>query len=293
VDRSEPAWPFGRARSSWVRLLSALLSALATPLASSAPASGPVVAVRAFAGPAAQPHLGKGMTDMLISDLVRIQQPCAVTIAAWGKDREAVVGEIKQQQSPAFDPKTRVATGKLVQPDVFVDGSVSLAGDRVSWSVKITDAITGEVQANLQGGTPADQFVVGEEAFAQKLAEELCKARPGFVLSGRMDEATIKGLVCGDLSKPFTAKSPEVAATWTFTPSSKAGGSFVYTAANVGGVPGKGSGTYKIVPATGGTLRIQLSGSGSIMSPVGTFSAPITESLTLTPAASCKRTGDR
>jgi hypothetical protein len=229
---------------------------------------------------------------MLITDLVQIQEPCEVTIAAWGRDREAVIAEIKLQEHSAVDPSTRVATGKLVQPDVFVDGSVSIAGDRVSWSVKITDAITGEVQANMQGGAPVEQFLEGEEAFAKKLAEELCKARPGFVLSGRMDEATIKGLVCGDLSKPFTAKSPEVAATWTFTPTSKTSGSFAYTAANVGGVPGKGSGTYKIVPGAGGTRRIQLSGSGSIVSPVGTFSAPITESLTLTPAASCKRTGN-
>lgn len=179
-----------------------------------------------------------------------------------------------------------------MQPDVFVDGSISIVGNSFTWSVKITNAVTGEVQANLQGRGNDDLFET-EQALIKKLAEELCKARPGYVLSGRMDEATINGLVCGDLSKPLTAKSPEVAGTWTFTPTSKSSGSFVYSAANVGGVPGKGSGTYKIAPAAGGTLRIQLSGSGSIMSPVGTFSAPITESLTLTPAASCKRTGNR
>lgn len=229
------------------------------------------------------------MTELLITDLVGVTEPCDLTIAAWGKDRAAARGEIDLQQSAAGDPATRVATGKLVQPDVFVDGSMSIVGDRFSWSVKITDAITGEVQANLQGAS--DDLFEGGEELDRKLAEELCKARPGFVLSGRMDEATIKGFVCGDLSKPFTAKSPEVAATWTFTPTSKTSGSFAYSATNVGGVPGKGSGTYKIVPGAAGTRRIQLSGSGSIMSPVGTFSAPITESLTLTPAASCKRTG--
>lgn len=269
-----------------------LLAVLATALATAAPAEGPIVAVREFAAPAAQPKIGKSMTELLITDLIGVKEPCALTIAAWGKDRAAGRGEIKFQQNPAVDPSTRVATGKAVQPDVFVDGSISIVGDHFSWSVKITDAITGEVQATLQESNAGDDLFKAGEALAKKLAEELCKARPGFVLSGRMDEATIKGFVCGDLSKPFTAKSPEVAATWTFTPTSKTSGSFVYSATNVGGVPGKGSGTYKIVPGAGGTRRIQLSGSGSIISPVGTFSAPITESLTLTPAASCKRTGN-
>ena len=123
-----------------------------------------------------------------------------------------VRSEIKLQQNPAFDPSTRVATGKLAQPDVFVDGSISIVGDHYSWSVKITDAITGEVQTTLQNSEAGDDLFEAEEALAKKLAEELCKARPGFVLSGRMDEATIKGFVCGNLSKPFTAKSPEVAA---------------------------------------------------------------------------------
>lgn len=293
MKRPEPRWPAGRTSTQWAIVLAGLLAAFATPLVASAAASGPIVAVRDFVGPAAQPDLGRGFKDMLITDLVRNQEPCTLTVATWGKDREAVRGEIKVQQNPAFDPSTRAATGKLAQPDVFVDGSISIAGGRFSWSVRITDAMTGEVQANLQGSAAGDDLVGGEEAFARKLAAELCRARPGYVLSGRMDEATIKGFVCGDLAKPFTARSPEVAATWTFTPTSKTSGSFVYSAANVGGVPGKGSGTYKIVPGAAGTRRIQLSGSGSIISPVGSFSAPITESLTLTPAASCNRTGDR
>jgi hypothetical protein len=273
--------------------LGLLLGVLLWPMGATAAEPGPVVAVREFTGAPGYPQIGPGTTTMLITDLVNVQDPCELTIAAWGKDREAVLAEHELQQSGAVDEATRLTPGKLVQPDVFVDGSVSVAGGRFSWSVTISDAMTGEVLGTVQSSAAGDQFFEGAEALAKLLAAELCKARPGFALSGQIDEATVTGLLCGDLSKPFTARSPEVDGTWTFTPADKTRGSFVYVATNVGGAAGKGSGTYTISPATGGTRRVQLSGTGSIVSPIGEFSAPITESLTLTPAASCKRTGNR
>jgi len=40
------------------------------------------VAVREFAAPAAQPSVGKSMTDMLVTDLVQVKESCTLTIAA-------------------------------------------------------------------------------------------------------------------------------------------------------------------------------------------------------------------
>ncbi|MBX3605874.1 MAG: hypothetical protein KF788_11400 [Piscinibacter sp.] len=109
----------------------------------------------------------------------------------------------------------------------------------------------------------------------------------GLRISGRIDEATVQGLVCGDLARPFGAVSPEVEGRWSFVPRSASAGSFTYQARNVGGVPGSGSGTYVITRDAAGGGRIKLDGTGSIHSPVGTFSATIYETLTLTPAAGC------
>lgn len=109
----------------------------------------------------------------------------------------------------------------------------------------------------------------------------------GLRISGRMDDATVQGLVCGDLARPFAAVSPEVEGSWSFVPRSATAGSFTYKARNVGGVPGSGLGTYVITRDAGGGGRIKLDGTGSIHSPVGTFSATIFETLTLTPAAGC------
>lgn len=109
----------------------------------------------------------------------------------------------------------------------------------------------------------------------------------GLRISGRMDDATVQGLVCGDLARPFAAVSPEVEGTWSFVPRSATAGSFTYKARNVGGIPGSGLGTYVITRDANGGGRIKLDGTGSVHSPVGTFSATIYETLTLTPATGC------
>lgn len=272
-------------------MLCLLLSVLSAQAGT--PVEGPAVAVRDFTssqGP--ESVLGKGLPDMLITDLVQMTEPCMVTVAEW-RHRAEVIGEIELQQSGSVDPGSAVSPGKMVQPDIFVDGSITASGNNVNWTIKLTDAVTGEDLGTLEGSAPGEQIFEAEQKLAKELHEELCKKRPGYQISGTMDEATITGIICGGLDKPFTATSPEVAGSWTFTPSGKTGGSFAYTAQNVGGATGSGGGTYSIVSGAPGTKAIKLSGSGSIHSPVGTFSAPITESLTLTPIASCRRRGNR
>lgn len=129
-------------------------------------------------------------------------------------------------------------------------------------------------------------------------AEERLKlsiADTGWRIDGRLDETTITGVVCGTLDQPFTATAPEVAGQWQFTPSDATGGKFSYVAANVGGTRGNGAGSYNVIgdPGTGNPVSLHIKGTGSIHSPLGTFSGPINERLTLTPIASCERTGDR
>ena len=266
-----------------------ILPAVSAPAAT---VEGPVVAVRDFTATGPGSVLGKGLPDMLITDLVQVTEPCTLKVAEW-RHRSEVIQEIERQQTSAFDPASAVTPGRMEQPDVFVDGSMTTTDSTDIWSITISDAMTGEVLATEQASAPADQIFEAEQALVKRLAQELCKARPGYQIAGTMDEATINGIICGKLNKPFVATSPEVVGSWTFTPANERGGQFAYAAQNVGGATGSGSGTYRILPGEGGAKSIKLSGSGAVHSPLGTFSAPITESLTLTPIATCRRTGNR
>jgi len=273
-----------------------LLAALAVaciPLASPAASpSGMVVAVTKFVGTGANPGTGPFLTDMLMGDLLTAGEPCKLRLTEWAR-RGDVLKEIEFGQTPYVDKATAPKTGQLLQPDVFVDGAVSTTADTMTWSVQARDSTSGTVLAEDKGtGKTSDLWNISE-GIAKRLAGKLCKKRAGYRITGRMDEATINGVVCGGLAKPFTATSPEVAGSWKFTPAGESAGSFTYAAKNVGGVPGSGAGTYRVVPGSGGAVRIQLAGTGSIHSPVGKFSAAITESLTLTPIPSCERVGDR
>ena len=273
-----------------------LLVALAVacvPLASPAASpSGMVVAVTKFEGTGTNPHTGSGLTNMLIGDLLTAGEPCKLRLVEWTR-RGDVLKEIEFGQTPYVDKATAPKKGQLLQPDVFVDGAVSTTATTMTWSVQARDSTSGTVLAEDKGtGKTADLWNISE-GIAKRLASKLCKKNAGYRITGRMDDATINGVVCGGLARPFTATSPEVVGSWKFTPTSESAGSFSYGAKNVGGATGSGSGTYRVIPGSGGSARIQLAGKGSIHSPLGTFSAKITESLTLTPIPSCERVGDR
>ena len=259
-------------------------------LASSPP--GMVVAVTKFEGKGTDPYKGASLSTLLIGDLLTAGEPCKLRLTEWTR-RDEVLKEIEFGQSRYADKATAPRPGQLLQPDVFVEGSVSTTATSMSWELQVRDASSGTVLAQDSGTGKTSDIVALSEGIGKRLASKLCKKTTGYRISGRMDEATVNGIVCGGLALPFSATSPEVAGSWKFTPVNENAGSFSYTAKNVGGATGSGSGTYKVIPGNGGNVRIQLAGKGSIHSPLGTFSAPITESLNLAPIPSCERVGDR
>lgn len=282
--------------SSHARAAGSLLFALAIagiPLASPAASpSGMVVAVTKFEGKGSDPYKGASLSSLLIGDLLTAGQPCKLRLTEWTR-RDDVRREVEFGQSPYADKATAPKPGQLLQPDVFIEGTVSASSTSMTWSLQARDAASGAVLAQDGGTGKTNDIVAISEGIGKRLAGKLCKKTAGYRITGRMDDATINGVVCGGLAMPFTATSPEVAGSWKFTPTGETGGSFSYTARNVGGATGSGAGTYKVIPGSGGNLRIQLAGKGSIHSPLGTFSAAITESLNLAPIPSCERTGDR
>lgn len=255
-----------------------------------APAKGPIVAVKHTVS--THPEMpGSGLADLVNVDLIQpVEKTCNGQVTEWMR-RKDVEREIELQQRPEFDPKTRVKPGQLLQPDIFIESSLSGDSQSFAYTLVAVDAKTGDVIAREQVSGKSDAFFESTAPAVQRLVKKMCDQKPGYIMEGAMDEATIKGTICGPLDKPFTASSPEVAGKWNFTPASASAGSFKYAAQNVGGVTGKGSGTYTIVAGAGGAAEIRLKGTGSVQSPLGTFSAPITESIKLTPAKTCGRIG--
>lgn len=272
-----------------------LLPLFATVAPAAAADLGLAVAVRAFkgSGSAEIEAMARGYDDLLTADLSGITHPCTLRVTEW-KRRADVLREQQLGRSRYADRSTFARPGQATQPDVFVDGSIVESGGRVSWHVKASNALTGEVLAEDRGSAPARDAVDSSETVARNLAGKLCKKKLGWRISGQIDEASITGVICGPLDAPFTATSPEVAGQWQFTPAGAAGGTFSYSAADVGGARGSGTGTYRLLRgAADGPATLKLAGTGAVHSPLGSFSAPITESLTLTPIPSCERVGDR
>lgn len=281
-----------RASSRFGSIGIALVVACAPPATLAAEPLGTAVAVKAFKGTGPEAPMGKGMADLLIVDLMQAGAKCRLRLVEWMRRADALK-EFELAKSPYADKSTFPQPGRLTQPDVFIDGVIHTTANSITWSLQATDAITGAVLAEDRSVTPARDFNAASEGIAQRLASKLCKVRAGYRITGRMDDATINGVVCGGLSRPFTATSPEVAGSWNFTPKGDTAGSFTYGAKNVGGATGSGAGTYTVIAEGEGRVRLQLAGTGRVHSPLGTFSAKITESLHLTPIPSCERVGDR
>lgn len=251
---------------------------------------GPAVAVKMPTS--THPEMtAAGFGALLAVDLIQpLEKSCNGQAIEWMR-RKDVEREIAMQQGPVFDPKTGVATGQLAQPDIFIESSLSGESQSFEYTLVAVDAKTGDVIAREQVSGKADAFFESTAPAVQRLVDKMCDQKPGYIMEGVMDDATIKGTICGPLDKPFTATSPEVAGKWNFTPANPNAGSFKYAAQNIGGVKGMGSGTYTIVRGASGAAEIRLKGTGSVQSPLGTFSAPITESIKLTPAKTCGRIG--
>jgi hypothetical protein len=231
--------------------------------------------------------------DALITDLIETYgKACGGRITEWAKRAEALK-EIELTNSRYGDPATAIRKGQALQPDFFIESTISGTEKQFTYSLQVKDATTGEVVAEEGETIPSVQVFDAIDRLANRLPEKLCKNRAGYRMNGVMDEATINGTICGKLDKPFVATSPEVVGSWKFVPKGPASGSFTYTAKNIGGATGSGAGTYVIARNRDGGEEIKLSGTGSVHSPLGTFSAAITESIHLTPVKTCGRIGDK
>ncbi len=102
-----------------------------------ADAPKPVVSVLYFensTGDASLDVLRKGLADMIITDLVAWD---GVTVVERLK-LEAVLGELKLQQSKAIDKATAVKVGKIIGAQYAITGSLFLNKDQLRVDATVT-----------------------------------------------------------------------------------------------------------------------------------------------------------
>ena len=129
----------------------------------------PVIAVKEFTATGSPPHarLGRGFATMLETDILG---PCVVVVE-WMR-RSEVLAEIRLQQSRFVDPSTRV-TPRLIQPEIFVEGSIALGQSSFSWNIRMRNARTGRIVARDSGSGSADDFFDVTAGIAERLLEQL------------------------------------------------------------------------------------------------------------------------
>jgi TolB-like protein len=149
---------------------------------------GPAVAIVPFKGSGPEAQMGKGLADMVVTDVVQLAPPaCKLVVVEWEK-RALVEAEIKLQQRPEFDPATRAKPGKLIDPRYFLEGSVGASSSEVGWSLQLRDSKTNRIVARESGQTKRDALSNDDllkisERIARRVIASLCST--GADYSGR------------------------------------------------------------------------------------------------------------
>jgi hypothetical protein len=102
----------------------------------------PAIAVERFTGNGPNAQLGPGLTSMLITSRVGIEEPFKPVLVEW-EHRAEMQREIDLSNSPYADPSTRL-TKQWIEPDFFVCGGVATTDSTTTWSISLVDATTGD-----------------------------------------------------------------------------------------------------------------------------------------------------
>ncbi len=147
---------------------------LAPRAASTASALSRRVGVVDFTGGA--PYQNRGLATMIVTDLVPLDEgpPCAFTVVEM-QQRDAIIREIRLQQTEFFDPASRVQPGRLLQPTLIVHGSlVSHGGDDVSYFIRVVNARNGRTKGTVSGRTGRNGWLTASTGIARKLVKIIC-----------------------------------------------------------------------------------------------------------------------
>ncbi len=240
----------------------------------------PIVAVRSLTGPPPN-YLGKWMSALLLADIVQGNQRCTPTVVEWERRAEAIA-EIEFSNSRYGDPATRIPRGRLLQPELFIEGSATEAADgSISWAVQLRDAASGKIVGGDATTVPpnGDPFEA-QEQLANRLLDQICGGTYDINLTLRTDANLATHTSGGNLNATLTAtgskvgKSPPQVFNATTTASYQ-GVTWASKAANCAyatelAIPDTIGFTLSITP--GGLLHVVWTSSGELRT-LGTFEA--------------------
>lgn len=157
-------------------LLSLLLLSASPALADKKKKKGkdkrPTVAISYFSANTADPELaplGKGLADMLLTDLGHVQ-----TIRLVERGRlEDLVGELKLSQTKVIDKKTALKMGKLLSAKLIMTGSLVVAGKTLRIDARVIEVSTGNVLGSDKVDGPRDDFFALEKDLVDLIVRTL------------------------------------------------------------------------------------------------------------------------
>lgn len=130
------------------------------------------VAVLPFEVASAEPEhapLGRGLANMLITDLARSGRVRVVE-----RERlDAVVQELELQGSGFVDPKTAVSVGKGIGADGIIVGGLTVNGELMRLDARVIDVETGVIVGTAEVEGKAKRFFDLEEKLVRDLTESL------------------------------------------------------------------------------------------------------------------------
>jgi len=155
-------------RSSII-LVTALLAALPLPQVARAAAPGlPTISVLYFenrTGRADYDVLRKGLADMIVTDLTAWE---GVTVVE--RERlEAVLTELRLQQTKAFDKAKRQKIGQLLGAQYVLYGTMNLAGTTLALDAQLVEVQTGAVRVAARATGGADKVFDIEQSLVTKI----------------------------------------------------------------------------------------------------------------------------
>lgn len=250
-----------------------------TALPSTTPGA-PIVAVRYLTG-ASPNYLGKGMSDMLITDIVQGNPRCSPRVVEWER-RAEVIAEIELSNSRFGDPATRIPRGHLLQPELFVEGSLTEAADgSISWAVQLRDAASGKIVGGDATTLPPNgDFFEAEQQLANRLLDQICGGTYDINLTLHTDANFATHASSGNLNVTLTATGSNVGKSppRVFNATTTAGYQDVTwasktdcTYATEPAIPGTIGFTLTIT--AGGLLHVVWTGSGELKT-LGTVTCP-------------------
>ena len=123
--------------------------------------------------------MGKGMADMLITDVAALGPPACPTapVVVEREHLDDVIAEIQRSNSPAYDPSTAIPEGHLIEHNMIITGRLRTDGDTVIADATVDDLRSGRTFTTSASNSAGSIFEL-EQDLAGKLASIICSPPP-------------------------------------------------------------------------------------------------------------------